>query len=222
MNKDERRFSVIMAVYDQAYELKENLTAFLTQQYQPGYQVVIVDESSTDETPDILKLYKKDYANLYSTFLPKSKGYALSKKQAYNIGIKAATNDWLIFTNANYAPVNADILQAINDQFDDTADLTLGYLTKRGIKLQAFYDVDEAKDHITRMERRLQKVRNRKRYHYRRGLYDFIIVKKSVAFDMLKYYELKPSFVQRQALRWRIFWKNMFSRYEYITYLPKE
>jgi glycosyltransferase involved in cell wall biosynthesis len=222
MNKDERRFSVIMAVYDQAYELKENLTAFLTQQYQPGYQVVIVDESSTDETPDILKLYKKDYANLYSTFLPKSKGYALSKKQAYNIGIKAATNDWLIFTNANYAPVNADILQAINDQFDDTADLTLGYLTKRGVKLQAFYDVDEAKDHITRMERRLQKVRNRKRYHYRRGLYDFIIVKKSVAFDMLKYYELKPSFVQRQALRWRIFWKNMFSRYEYITYLPKE
>jgi len=222
MNKDERRFSVIMAVYDQAYELKENLTAFLTQQYQPGYQVVIVDESSTDETPDILKLYKKDYANLYSTFLPKSKGYALSKKQAYNIGIKAATNDWLIFTNANYAPVNADILQAINDQFDDTADLTLGYLTKKGIKLQAFYDVDEAKDHITRMERRLQKVRNRKRYHYRRGLYDFIIVKKSVAFDMLKYYELKPSFVQRQALRWRIFWKNMFSRYEYITYLPKE
>lgn len=211
-----------MAVYDQAYELKENLTAFLTQQYQPGYQVVIVDESSTDETPDILKLYKKDYANLYSTFLPKSKGYALSKKQAYNIGIKAATNDWLIFTNANYAPVNADILQAINDQFDDTADLTLGYLTKRGIKLQAFYDVDEAKDHITRMERRLQKVRNRKRYHYRRGLYDFIIVKKSVAFDMLKYYELKPSFVQRQALRWRILWKNMFSRYEYITYLPKE
>ena len=93
MNRDERRFSVIMAVYDQAYELKENLTAFLTQQYQPGYQVVIVDESSTDETPDILKLYKKDYANLYSTFLPKSKGYALSKKQAYNIGIKAATND---------------------------------------------------------------------------------------------------------------------------------
>ena len=211
-----------MAVYDQAYELKENLTAFLTQQYQPGYQVVIVDESSTDETPDILKLYKKDYANLYSTFLPKSKGYALSKKQAYNIGIKAATNDWLIFTNANYAPVNADILQAINDKFDDTADLTLGYLTKRGIKLQAFYDVDEAKDHITRMERRLQKVRNRKRYHYRRGLYDFIIVKKSVAFDMLKYFELKPSFVQRLALRWRIFWKNQFCRYEYITYLPKE
>ena len=45
-----------MTVYDQAYELQENLTAFLTQQYAPGYEVVVVDESSTDETPDILKL----------------------------------------------------------------------------------------------------------------------------------------------------------------------
>ena len=70
MNKDERRFSFIMTVYDQAYELQENLTAFLTQQYQPGYEVVVVDESSTDETPDILKLLKKDYPNLYTTFLP--------------------------------------------------------------------------------------------------------------------------------------------------------
>ena len=63
-----------MTVYDQAYELQENLTAFLTQQYQPGYEVVVVDESSTDETPDILKLLKKDYPNLYTTFLPKSEG----------------------------------------------------------------------------------------------------------------------------------------------------
>ena len=119
-----------MTVYDQAYELQENLTAFLTQQYAPGYEVVVVDESSTDETPDILKLLKKDYPNLYTTFLPKSEGHAMSKKQAYNIGIKAAKNDWLIFANASHAPVNADILQAINDTFDDTADLTLGYLTK--------------------------------------------------------------------------------------------
>lgn len=222
MNKDERRFSVIMTVYDQAYELQENLTAFLTQQYQPGYEVVVVDESSTDETPDILKLLKKDYPNLYTTFLPKSEGHAMSKKQAYNIGIKAAKNDWLIFANASHAPVNETILQGINDNLSDTADLTLGYLTKKGIKLQAFYDVDDASDHVTRIERRLKKVRTRKRHHYRWGRYDFIVIKKSAAFDVLKYFELKPSFVQRQALRWRIFWKNQFCRYEYITYLPKE
>ena len=96
-----------MTAYDQAYELKENLPVFLSQQYEPGYEVVVVDESSTDETADLLKLLKNDYPNLYTTFLPKSEGYALSKKQAYNIGVKAAKNDWLIFANANHPPVGA-------------------------------------------------------------------------------------------------------------------
>ena len=222
MSTNERRFSIIMTAYDQAYELKENLPVFLSQQYEPGYEVVVVDESSTDETADLLKLLKNDYPNLYTTFLPKSEGYALSKKQAYNIGVKAAKNDWLIFANANHPPVGDDVLQAISDSIDTTADLTLGYLTKKGIKLQAFVEVDGAKDHITRIERKLRKVRKRKRHHYRWGRYDFIVTRKQQAFDMLKYFELKPSFFARQAMRWRIFWKNLFSHYEYITYLLKE
>lgn len=222
MSTNERRFSIIMTAYDQAYELKENLPVFLSQQYEPGYEVVVVDESSTDETADLLKLLKNDYPNLYTTFLPKSEGYALSKKQAYNIGVKAAKNDWLIFANANHPPVGDDVLQAISDSIDTTADLTLGYLTKKGIKLQAFVEVDSAKDHITRIERKLRKVRKRKRHHYRWGRYDFIVTRKQQAFDMLKYFELRPSFFARQAMRWRIFWKNLFSHYEYITYLLKE
>ena len=169
MSTNERRFSIIMTAYDQAYELKENLPVFLSQQYEPGYEVVVVDESSTDETADLLKLLKNDYPNLYTTFLPKSEGYALSKKQAYNIGVKAAKNDWLIFANANHPPVGDDVLQAISDSIDTTADLTLGYLTKKGIKLQAFVEVDSAKDHITRIEHKLRKVRKRKRHHYRWG-----------------------------------------------------
>ena len=211
-----------MTVYDQDYELKENLPVFLTQQYEPGYEVIVVDESSNDETPDVLKLLKNDYKNLYTTFLPTPQYFVKRKMQALNIGVKAAKNDWVIFTNANHQPVGDDILQAINDTFDASADLTLGYCYKKGIKLQAFADYEQAKDHITRIERKLQKVRNRKRKKYVFGRYDFIIVRKDVAPDILKFYELRPSWFKRQAMRWRIFWKNLFSSYERITYLPKE
>ena len=48
MSKNERRFSIIMTVYDQAGELEENLPAFLQQEYEPGFEVIVVDESSTD------------------------------------------------------------------------------------------------------------------------------------------------------------------------------
>ena len=215
-------FSIIMTVYDQDYDLKDNLPAFLEQKYEPGYEVIVVDESSTDETPDVLKLLKNDYKNLYTTFLPKPQYFVKRKMQALNIGIKAAKHDWLIFANANHPPVSDDILQAINDTMDATADLTLGYLTKKGIKLQTFVEYQQAKDHITRIERKIRKVRKRVRKNFRFGRYDFIIVRKDVAVDILKYYEQRPSFWQRQLLRWRIFWKNLFSSYERITYLPKE
>ena len=211
-----------MTVYDQDYDLKDNLPAFLEQKYEPGYEVIVVDESSTDETPDVLKLLKNDYKNLYTTFLPKPQYFVKRKMQALNIGIKAAKHDWLIFANANHQPVGDDILQAVNDTMDATADLTLGYLTKKGIKLQTFVEYQQAKDHITRIERKIQKVRKRARKNFRFGRCDFIIVRKDVAVDILKYYEQRPSFWQRQLLRWRIFWKNLFSSYERITYLPKE
>lgn len=219
MNNNERRFSIIMTAFDQAHELEENLPAFLTQQYEPGYEVIVVDESSTDETPDILKLLKNDYPNLYTTFLPKPDRHVVRKKQAFNIGIKASKNDWIIFTDANKKPVANDILQAINDTMDGSADLTLGYLTRKGIKLQSFYQYEDAADHIVRIERRLQKVRTRLRHNYRWGRYGFIVVRKEVATNILHYFEQKPSFLQRQALRWRIFWKNITSHYECITYL---
>jgi len=211
-----------MTVYDQDYDLKENLPAFLEQQYEPGYEVIVVDESSTDETPDVLKLLKNNYKNLYTTFLPTPTYYVKRKMQSLNIGLKAAKNDWVIFANANHKPEGDYILQAINDTFDDTAEVVFGYLTKKGIKLQAFDTCDEAKYHIIRKERKLQKVRTRKRKNFRFGRYDFIIVRKSQAIELLAFYEQTPSFLQRQILRWRIFWKNQMSSYERITYLPQE
>lgn len=218
MNTDNRRFSIIMTSYDQAHELEENLPAFLTQKYEPGYEVIVVDESSTDETPDILKILKSNYPNLYTTFLPKSEGYKLSKKQAYNIGIKASKNDWIIFTDLNKKPVADDILQAISDTIEPSADLTLGYMTRKGIKMQTFDNYQEAEDHIVRIERRLQKVRKRERRNFRWGRYSFIVVRKEAATSILKYFELNPSFIERQAIRWKIFWKNFASHYERITY----
>lgn len=212
MSKNERRFSIIMTVYDQAGELEENLPAFLQQEYEPGYEVIVVDESSTDRSGDVLKLLKNDYPHLYSTFLPKPNRLVSRRKLAFHLGVKASKYEWVIFTKISTKPMATDILKAIADAIDDDAELTLGYSVKKGLRLQPFYTCLDASSHIRRIERKLSKVRERKRMNYTWGRYDFIIMRKDVVYDVLDLFEQKLSPAKMLGIRTSIFMKNLFGR----------
>lgn len=212
MSKNERRFSIIMTVYDQAGELEENLPAFLQQEYEPGYEVIVVDESSTDRSGDVLKLLKNEYPHLYSTFLPKPNRLVSRRKLAFHLGVKASKYEWVIFTKISTKPMATDILKAIADAIDDDAELTLGYSGKKGMRLQPFHTCLDASSHIRRIERKLSKVRERKRMNYTWGRYDFIIMRKDVVYDVLDLFEQKLSPAKMLGIRTSIFMKNLFGR----------
>lgn len=212
MNKNERCYSIIMTVYDQARELQENLHIYLSQEYEPGYEVIVVDETSTDDTSDVLKLLKNEYPHLYTTFLPKPNRLVVRRKMAISIGIKAAKKDWVIITKISKKPHASDILQAIAENTDGNDGLILGYINKKGIRLQPFTDYTDAKDHIRKAERRLRKVYERKRLSYTLGRYDFIIIRKDQAYEMLKFFEEKISGISLIGIRFRIICKNIFGR----------
>ena len=212
MSKNERRFSIIMTVYDQAGELEENLPAFLQQEYEPGYEVIVVDESSTDRSGDVLKLLKNDYPHLYSTFLPKPNRLVSRRKLAFHLGVKASKYEWIIFTKVERKPEATDMLKAISDNIDDDAELTLGYSVKKGIRLQPFSTCGEASNHIRRIERKLSKVRERKRMNYTWGRYNFIVMRKDVVYDVLDLFEQNLSLAKMLGIRTSIFMKNLFGR----------
>ena len=48
--------SIILVVHDQAGLLRENLPSFLNIDTKRPYNVIVVDDQSTDDTPDVLKL----------------------------------------------------------------------------------------------------------------------------------------------------------------------
>ena len=205
------KFSVIMTVYDQARELEQQLPAYLKQTYETGYEVIVVDESSTDETPDVLKLLKNDYPHLYSTFLPKPNRRVVRRKQAFNVGVKASKNEWIIITKLSNYPLAEDMLQAISNSIGDYP-LTLGYHLKKGIRLQPFHSIDDVRNHILRAERRLKKIREFKRGNYTWGRYDFIIVKKELAYELLTNFEQSISAGSLFSIRLSILWKNLWRR----------
>lgn len=208
MITEKRSFSVIMTVYDQSSELKENLPAFLTQEYDAAYEVIVVDESSTDDTGDVLKRFKLDYANLYTTFLPKPNRLVTRKKLAISIGAKAANNEWLIIADINKKPTEPDLLSAINEVMDHSTELILGYVGKKRVRLQPFSSVDDASKLIMRLERK----QNYAKGSYAFGRYDFIIVRKDLIYDMLKFYERKTSVIGNLGSGFSVFCKNLFSR----------
>ena len=206
-------FSIVMTVYDQAPELEANLPAFLTQEYEPGYEVIVVDETSTDNTEDVLKIMKNDYPHLYTTFLPKPNRQVTRRKLAINIGSKAAKNEWIIITKIEHKPIAPDILQAIGQVHDQEAELTLGYMGKKGISLQPFDTVEEAGNHILKAERKLRMIFNRnKRMSYLWGRYDFIIIPKDCLVRLLGFCEQKISWSQLISIRFGILWQSLIRR----------
>ena len=201
MNTSERKYSIVMTCYDQATELESNLPAFLTQEYEPGYEVIVVNESSTDQTEDVLKLF---------TFLPKPNISLFRKKFAFNIGAKAAKNEWIIFTNINNVIVADDILKAVNDNLTDDSQLTIGYHVNKGIRLQSFVSLSDAAPFIIKGERRLSHIINRKHFKFTWGRYDFIIIRKNDVVEMLQLFEQKVSASKLLSIRLQILVRNLF------------
>jgi len=61
-----------MVVHDQAEQLKSNLPLFLEVAEETDAEVIVVDDTSSDETPDLLQQMRESQQRLYSTFLPAS------------------------------------------------------------------------------------------------------------------------------------------------------
>ena len=119
--------SIVLTVHDQAAELRRNLPLLLAQQYEPGFEVIVVDESSTDDTDDVLTQLKASYANLYSTYIPESSHYLSRRKLALTLGIKAARNEWIILTEADCHPEGEDWLGTMASYMTDEYDVVCGY-----------------------------------------------------------------------------------------------
>ena len=204
------KFSVIMTVFDNGSELEQHLPAFLTQQYESGYEVIVVDESSTDNTDDVLKLMKQQYPHLYSTFLPKPDVHRNRKRLALTIGVKAAKNEWIIFSDINAFPQSATWLQDISDNLNGASGIMLGYYKKSELRMRLFEDMEAVSDYIIKGERQRADGHKGTRMRKLRGKYDFIAVRADEAHELLKHFEQPVGFARLLGLRMSIFFRNLF------------
>lgn len=118
--------SVIICARDESENLKEYLPIIMGQDY-PDFEVIVVNDGSTDETEELLSDMKKKHSNLRSTFVPDNAKVMSSKKLALTIGIKAAKNEILLLTDADCKPISKDWISLMVRNFTPQKDFVLGY-----------------------------------------------------------------------------------------------
>jgi len=92
--------SVIICSKNNAANLKSYLKTFLSQEF-PDLKVLLVDDYSDDETPELIKDYQQTERHLrYHKVTKNSPG----KKQALKEGIVKSKTEWLLFSDADCAP----------------------------------------------------------------------------------------------------------------------
>lgn len=123
---EKKPVSVIICARNEAPNLKEFLPSILTQDY-PEFEVVVVNDCSEDDTYNVLGDYLLKYPNLKVSTINKDPKFTHNKKLAQLIGIKAARNEFLLFTDADCRPESADWLSNMASHFNEKISFVLGY-----------------------------------------------------------------------------------------------
>ncbi|MRR19840.1 glycosyltransferase [bacterium] len=118
--------SVIICARNEAENIGKFLPAVLEQDY-PAYEVVVVNDCSEDNTDDLLGEMMARYPHLRVSMIQKDPGFTHTKKLAMLIGIKAAKNELLVFTDADCRPASPGWLREVASAAKAKTDIIIGY-----------------------------------------------------------------------------------------------
>ena len=118
--------SVIIYAKNESENLQKTLPLLLAQDY-PNFEIIVINDGSTDESYELLQTFEAKHKNLYHSFVPEGVKYLSRKKLALTIGIKAAKYDVLLFTDANCYPSSTQWIASMARNFVPGIDIVLGF-----------------------------------------------------------------------------------------------
>ena len=104
-----------------------NFIPLLAEQNYPDFEIVLIDDASSDNTLAVFEGFEKQYPNVRLVKVKNNEAFWGNKKYALTLGIKAAKKEYLLFTDADCYPTSRDWITAMSSQFTEQKTIVLGY-----------------------------------------------------------------------------------------------
>jgi glycosyltransferase involved in cell wall biosynthesis len=118
--------SVVICARNEYQQLEENLPIILTQDYSE-FEVVVVNHASEDDTSFLLSRMSEQYPNLKIVEIRENINFFDGKKFPLSIGIKSASYDRVLLTDADCKPVSNQWIALMAAGFSKEKKIVLGY-----------------------------------------------------------------------------------------------
>jgi len=128
-----KRVSVIICAKNEADNLLKNIPHLLSQKH-PDFELVLINDSSKDNTLSVMLKFKKQDSRIKIVDVKPVDAFWGNKKYALTLGIKAASNDILLFTDADCVPNSDDWVNQMCSLVTENKKLVLGYSPYQKIK----------------------------------------------------------------------------------------
>lgn len=118
--------TVIICAKNEAENLRNFLPLILSQDH-PDFEVVVINDASTDDTLEVLETFEAAHAKVKIVNVQNNEAFWANKKYALTLGIKKAKKPFLLFTDADCRPETNRWLQEMSAHFEDQKSIVLGY-----------------------------------------------------------------------------------------------
>ena len=127
-NKEDGAFpvSLIICAKNEAENLKNHIPFWLGQEY-PDFEIILINDASYDDTLEVMESFAETNSCIKIVDVENNEAFWGSKKYALTLGIKKASNQRLIFTDADCTPSSTHWLQEMASHLKDDKQLVLGF-----------------------------------------------------------------------------------------------
>ncbi|NND72652.1 MAG: glycosyltransferase [Rhodothermales bacterium] len=136
MDADYPSVSIVVAVRNEALQIRECLECLLQQDYESGlYEILVVDDDSQDSTADIVNKMSGQDGRIKVLHARNHKGNLFAKTRPLDVGIRASKAQFIATTDADCRPPSSWLKTLVREALKYDKDMVCGCTVVDGPRL---------------------------------------------------------------------------------------